>query len=157
VNASIAEQRFSLALTLRDGYAFSVDFEQEGVPSLLLDEPPPLGAGRGPNATRLLAAAVGNCLGASLLFCLRKSRVDVRELLTTVTGTLVRNEHGRFRIGEIRVRLTPDVPAEQRERMRRCLGLFEDFCIVTESVRQGIRVDVEVDTTPVVAGVNETG
>jgi hypothetical protein len=35
----------------------------------------------------------------------------------------------------------------------RCLGLFEDFCIVTESVRQGVRVDVEVETAPVVAGV----
>jgi organic hydroperoxide reductase OsmC/OhrA len=151
VSAAIAEQPFCLSLTLRDGFAFSVDFEQEGVPSLLLDEPPPLGAGRGPNATRLLAAAVGNCLGASLLFCLRKSRVDVRELRTTVTGTLVRNEHGRFRIGEIRVRLAPDVAPEQRERMGRCLDLFEDFCIVTESVRQGIQVDVEVDTAPTAA------
>jgi organic hydroperoxide reductase OsmC/OhrA len=157
MSESIAEQRFSLALTLRDGYAFSVDFEQEGVPSLLLDEPPPLGAGRGPNATRVLAAAVGNCLGASLLFCLRKSRVDVRELRTTVAGRLVRNEQGRFRIAEIRVRLTPDVPPEQRERMRRCLGLFEDFCTVTESVRQGIHVDVEVDPVPVVAGVTQSG
>jgi hypothetical protein len=28
--------------------------------------------------------------------------------------------------------------------MRRCLELFQDFCIVTESVRQGIPVSVDV-------------
>lgn len=151
-NEAIEEKRFDVALTLRDGYAFSADFDQDGVPALLLDEPPPLGAGRGPNAVRLLAAAVGNCLGASLVHCLRKARVDVRGMRVAVEGTLVRNERGRLRVGEIRVRLAPDVPAEQRERMGRCLELFEDFCLVTESVRQGITVDVAVEE-PVVAGV----
>src|SRR5574341_731864 len=144
-NEAIEEKRFDVALTLRDGYAFSADFDQDGVPALLLDEPPPLGAGRGPNAVRLLAAAVGNCLGASLVHCLRKARVDVRGMRVAVEGTLVRNERGRLRVGEIRVRLAPDVPAEQRERMGRCLELFEDFCLVTESVRQGITVDVAVE------------
>jgi organic hydroperoxide reductase OsmC/OhrA len=153
VKPAESEQRFTLALTLKDGYAFTVDFEQEGVPALLLDEPPPLGAGEGPNPARLLGAAVGGCLGASLLFCLRKSHIDVPALRTTVTGTLVRNERGRLRIGEITVRLAPQVAAEQRERMGRCLELFQDFCIVTESVRQGIAVNVSVEGVPAAAGV----
>jgi len=151
------EHRFALGLTLRDGYAFSVDFEQQGVPPLLLDEPPPLGEGRGPNAARLLAAAIGNCLSASLLYCLRRARVEVQGMHTTVEGTLVRNERGRFRVGAIRVKLAPDVAPEQRERMSRCLGLFEDFCIVTESVRQGVQVDVEVEAAPALAGVAGLG
>lgn len=151
------EQRFTLGLTSRDGYAFSVDFEQEGIPPLLLDESPPLGEGRGPNAAQLLAAAIGNCLGASLLYCLGKSRVEVRGMRTTVEGTLVRNERGRVRVGAIRVKLAPDVAPEQRDRMSRCLELFEDFCIVTESVRQGVRVDVEVEAAPVFAGVEGQG
>ena len=29
-------------------------------------------------------------------------------------------------------------------RLKRCLDLFEDFCVVTASVRQGIPVSVEV-------------
>jgi organic hydroperoxide reductase OsmC/OhrA len=128
-----------------------VDFEQQGVPPLLLDEPPPLGAGRGPTAARLLAAAIGNCLSASLLYCLRRARVEVQGMHTTVEGTLVRNERGRFRVGAIRVKLAPDVAPAQRERMSRCLGLFEDFCIVTESVRQGVQVDVEVEAAQVLA------
>lgn len=136
---------FDLGLTLRDGYAFTVDFDTPNVGPLTIDETPPLGAGTGPNPARVLGAAVGSCLGASLLFCLRKSHIDVKGLRVAVTGTIERNERGRLRIGEIKVRLAPDVPAEQRDRMSRCLGLFEDFCIVTGSVRQGIAVGVEVE------------
>ena len=100
--------------------------------------------GRGPNPARLLAA-VGSCLGASLLFCLRKARVDVRQLRTSVEGTIVRNERGRLRIGAIRVRLAPEVAPDQRDRMGRSLELFEDFCTVTQSIRQGIAVNLEVE------------
>lgn len=35
--------------------------------------------------------------------------------------------------------------AEGRERMGRCLEIFESFCTVTESVRQGIDVKVSVE------------
>lgn len=48
---------FSLTLDLQDGYRFLVDFDQEGVPPLLIDEPEPLGEGTGPDAARVLAAA----------------------------------------------------------------------------------------------------
>jgi len=103
------------------------------------------------NAARLLAAAVGHCLGASLLFCLRRSRIPVKQLRVTVAGTLVRNERGRLRIGEIRVSLAPDITPEDRDRIGRCLDVFEDYCIVTESVRQGIPVTVAAE--PAVAAV----
>jgi organic hydroperoxide reductase OsmC/OhrA len=141
--------QFRVGLTLRDGYAFNVEFPGGDVPPMVVDELPPLGEANGPNPARLLAAAVGSCLSASLLFCLRKSRIDVTELHTTVDGSIVRNERGRLRIGGIRVRLAPEAPPEQRERMGRCLDLFQDFCLVTESVRVGIAVDVEVANAPV--------
>jgi organic hydroperoxide reductase OsmC/OhrA len=145
-------ERFTVDLTLRDNYAFTVAFNDADVPPIIVDERPPLGEGNGPNPARLLAAAVGSCLSASLLFCLRKAHIEPDELRTTVEGTIVRNERGRLRIGGLRVRLAPEVTAEQRERMGRCLDLFQDFCLVTESVRDGIAVDVEVETMPVPAG-----
>jgi uncharacterized OsmC-like protein len=141
------DRGFSISLDLESGFTQSVDFGIPGVPPLVLDEPPPLGAGSGPNPARLLAAAVGSCLAASLVMCMRKARVDVRGVRTRVDGTLVRNERGRLRIGGLRVRLEPVVPADQHDRVPRCLALFEDFCVVTASVRQGLPVEVDVVPT----------
>jgi organic hydroperoxide reductase OsmC/OhrA len=138
------DQSFQISLALRDGYEMSADFGLPGVEPLLFDEPAPLGAGNGPNAARVLAAAVGNCLAASLLFCLRKARVDVQELRATVTGTMARTERGRLRITGLRVRLEPVVPADQHDRMARCVELYEDFCLVSQSVRQGIAITADV-------------
>jgi organic hydroperoxide reductase OsmC/OhrA len=139
---------FTVTMQLRDGYRFLVDFQQDGVPALLVDEPEPLGAGDGPNAARLLAAAVGNCLSASALFCLRRAHVQVHGMRTSVTASLVRNDQGRLRIGALRVRIDPQVDMADHARIERCLKLFEDYCVVTQSVRAGLDVSVEVKTTP---------
>jgi uncharacterized OsmC-like protein len=149
------DQSFDLTMELQDGYRFLVDFAQPGVPPLLLDEPEPLGAGDGPNAARVLAAAVGNCLSASALFCLRRARIDVHGMRTTVSASLARNEAGRLRLAGIQVRITPVVDAADHGRMRRCLELFEDFCVVTQSVRSGIEVDVSVEPIAQVASSSE--
>ncbi len=139
------ENRFEVTMELGEGYGFAVDFGQEGVPPLWMDEPAPLGDGSGPSAARLLAAAVGNCLSASALFCLRKARVPVSGMRTVVRTDLVRSPEGRLRIGKIDVSIHPEVPGEDRERMMRCLDLFEEFCIVTQSVRGGVEVEVGVE------------
>ena len=122
-----------------------MDFQQVGVQPFTVDEPPPLGGSRGPSAARMLGASLGNCLGASLLFCLRKARLEVNELRVVVQGQMTRNERGRLRVSGFAVRLEPSVPPEQRERMTRCLEIFEDFCIISQSLRQGIDVQVVVE------------
>lgn len=132
-------------VTLRrvDDYAFDVDFAMD-VPTLRVDEPEPMGDSTGPNAARLLAAAVGHCLSASLLFCLAKARVDIGDVKTTATGRLQRNDRGRWRVASLAVRIEHGAGPDEQEKMKRCLGLFEDFCVVTESIRAGIPVEVSV-------------
>jgi len=139
---------FTIALTLEGDYTQTVDFGLPGVPPLTVDEPPPAGAGAGPNPSRLLASAIGSCLAASLTFCMRKARVEVRGVRTTVRGSLTRNERGRLRVAALHVRLEPVVPVEQHDRVPRCLELFEDFCVVTASVRQGVPITVDVEPVP---------
>lgn len=124
-------------------YRFRLSFAS-GAPSILTDEPPPLGGTAGPDPTALLAAAVGNCLASSFLFCVRKARVEPEELTVEVAVTRERDEHGRMRIGSMHVRMEPRLAEGDAARIGRCLELFESFCIVTESVRRGIRVDLDV-------------
>jgi organic hydroperoxide reductase OsmC/OhrA len=138
------EGHFAVTLSRRQNYEFGVAFDEGYSTDLILDEPPPLGAGHGPNASRVLGVALGHCLAASLLFCLGKARVAVADLGVRVEGTTGRNEAGRLRITDLKVTLTPAIGQADRERINRCLTLFEDFCIVTASVRQGIPVHVEV-------------
>lgn len=145
-------------LTLDQQYRFAATFPATpSVPAIGLDEPPPLGEGQGPNAAALLGAAVGNCLGASLVFCLRKARVDVAGLAVDVAVSIDRNDRGRMRISGIDVALSPSVAEGHRGGLDRCEGLFEDFCTVTASVRQGIPISVRVDRDQSGGGTASTG
>jgi organic hydroperoxide reductase OsmC/OhrA len=92
----------------------------------------------------LLVAAVANCLSASLLFALRKFKNAPDKLVAKARAMLARNEHGRLRVTRIQVELQLAEAAAALEHVERALAQFEDFCIVTESVRQGITVDVSV-------------
>ncbi|HJV95276.1 MAG TPA: OsmC family protein [Albitalea sp.] len=135
---------FSLNLEHVQGYEFRLKFDWPNLPDLTLDEPAPLGQQHGPNASRLLAAAVANCLSASLLFCLSKAHAAPRGMRTAVTGRLARNDTGRLRIDGLEVAITLDDALETPARFERCAGLFEDYCVVTQSVRQGIPVRVKI-------------
>lgn len=135
---------FEVRLQRLDGYRFQAEFGAGGVAPLIVDEPPPLGAGSGPDPASLLAVAVGNCLSASLLFCLAKARLPVAGLRTTVRGQHQRNERGRLRIGGLEATLELDTPGVEASQLRRCLELFEDYCVVTASVRAAVPVRVRV-------------
>jgi len=136
---------FTITLEQQEGFDFRVKFDWPDNADLLLDEPEPLGKRHGPNAARLVAAAVGNCLSASLVFCLRsKFKENPGPLRASVTGQLARNERGRFRIAGLSVRIELAEEASVLRHLDRCMVQFEDFCVVTESIRHGIPVDVEV-------------
>ncbi len=139
-----APSGFEVRLDQQERYRFSADFGVSGVEPWIIDEPPPLGEASGPNASRVLAAAVGHCLSASALYCLERAHIQVNGVHTVVTGSTDRNDKGRLRIPGLSVTIEMDVDEADRPRMQRCLNLFEDFCVVTASVRAGIPVDVQV-------------
>ena len=130
-----------------DGFEFRVRFDKEQYADLAMDEPPPLGRDTAPNPTRILAAAIGDCLSASLVFCLKRRGVVVSGLRAEVRMQLVRNADKRLRIGNIAVSLHPRDPIPD-EILDACLKTFEDFCVVTQSVREGIDVKVSVSRPP---------
>jgi uncharacterized OsmC-like protein len=140
-------QPHHVTVELNTNYQFITRFDDiKGTPTLVVDEPEPIGDGAGPTAVDVLGAAVGSCLAASLAYCIRKARMPLRNLTVYVTTHVGRNGKGRSRIADIEVELAPEfgetAPGEQATSEKRCQELFEDFCIVTASVRKGIPVSV---------------
>jgi uncharacterized OsmC-like protein len=140
----MADDDFTIELVQQADYRFEARFDNPAMPPLVTDEPAPLGRDAGPNPARLLGTAVANCLAASLLFSLRKFRNRVEPLRALAKVSVMRNAQNRLRIGRISVDLHLAGVASEIQSLERVLGQFEDFCIVTQSVRAGIAVDVRV-------------
>lgn len=137
--------RFSIAVEQVDGFEFRVRFDKAQYDEIHLDEPPPLGHDVAPNAVRLLAAAIGNCLAASLVFCAKRKGAALSNVTATVEAEVVRSPERRLRVGHVGVTL--EAPGADPSVLAACLPIFEDFCTVTQSVRQGIEVSVNVRQT----------
>jgi len=139
------EKTLTIELERLQDYSFKVDFGREGIETIITDEGEPLGKNAGPTPSMLLAAAMGNCMSSSLLFCLQKARTQVKGMKTRVDVKMIRNEKKRWRITEVAVEIIPEVDSEYVNQMKRCTELFDDFCIVSKSVEQGIPVKVKVN------------
>lgn len=137
----MAAEGFNVKLKLLENYVFELDFGDFG--KVLSDEPEPLGQGEGPNPVRLLAAGVANCLCASLLFAVRKFKEDPGEISAVISGAPVRID-GRWRIEKLDVTIHLGTASASIPHLPRVLEQFEDFCVVTQSVREGIDVVVNV-------------
>ncbi len=136
---------FTFSIKWAGKLKFKVEFDTGH--ELHMDEPPhhPLSEGAGVNATRLLAASIAGCLIASLAYCLMIHRVEIEDISAEVSGTVARNEEGFLRVKEVNVTLRPRIKEKYRHKLERCIGIFEKYCTVTESVRAGIPVRVQVD------------
>jgi uncharacterized OsmC-like protein len=147
------EKTHHITVRLARGFEFVAEFpDTPGATPILFDEPAPIGEGRGASAAEVLGAAIGNCLAASLTFCLRRARFDVEGMTASVTTHVAKNERGRHRLQRIDVELQPTIGGKG-DNLGRCGEIFEDFCIVTASVQHGIPVTVTLKDTPAV----ETG
>jgi organic hydroperoxide reductase OsmC/OhrA len=133
-----------VTLTQESDYAFRIAFDETSLGDLHTDEPSPLGADSGPNPSRLLVAAVANCLSASLLFAMRKYKNSPEGIVTHATAKIGRNEQNRLRIMHIDVAIELPDSATEYAQIDRLLEQFENFCVVTESVRAGVPVSVSV-------------
>ena len=145
-NAEVAPavSQFTIELVRASDYRFEARFDDPKIPVLLTDETPPLGANAGPSPVRLLAVAVANCLAASLLFAMQKYKNDPGALRAVATVLLTRNPQNRLRVGRIAVDLHLGASSESIARLDRILGQFEEFCVVTQSVRLAFPVAVRV-------------
>ena len=142
--AAAATSEIRIELVQLSDYQFEARFDDPGIPVLLTDEVAPLGGNAGPNPVRLLAVAVANCLAASLLFAMRKFKHNPGALRAVATVQMARNPQNRLRVGRIAVDLNLGKGASEVPMLERILGQFEEFCVVTQSVRPAFPVNVRV-------------
>jgi len=74
-----------------------------------------------------------------LLFA-RRAGLALASIGAKVHTTIVRNEKGLPRIDKIEIILDPHLSETQKQPVAQALTGFEDLCMVTESVRNGIDV-----------------
>jgi len=132
-----------VTITREENFRFSADFGP-GMAAMIADEAAPIGEGAGPSPEHMLAAAVANCLCASLVFALHKFKEDPGELTATATCKTGRNEKNRLRVIGIEVAIKLGAEPADAGRLDRALAQFEDFCTVSQSVKTGIPYSVTV-------------
>jgi uncharacterized OsmC-like protein len=133
----------SVTITQIEAYKFTVDFGQT-IPALLVDETEPIGRGEGPSPEQVLLTGVVNCLCASLFFALTKFQQDAKGITAVGRCVIDRNEEGRLRVKGIEVSIELGAEASALPKIERVISQFENFCTVSESVKSGIPVTVEI-------------
>ena len=100
----------------------------------------------GPNPSRLLGLALLGCLSASFIFCLKKKELTLEDLKADAEIHIGRNEKGFLRVLKIDVTIKIIInDLVTRKRAEQCRKMFERYCTVTQAVREGISVNVNID------------
>ncbi|MHA1455071.1 MAG: OsmC family protein [Promethearchaeota archaeon] len=100
----------------------------------------------GPNPSRLLGLALLGCLSASFIFCLKKKDLTLEDLKADAEIHIGRNEKGFLRVLKIDVNIKTTInDPDTRKRAEQCKKMFEQYCTVTQAVREGIEVNVNVE------------
>ncbi|MFW9895678.1 MAG: OsmC family protein [Candidatus Thorarchaeota archaeon] len=100
----------------------------------------------GPNAAHLLGMAVLGCLSSSYIFCFNKKNFTIQDLEAEAIVTIYRNEKGFVRVKKIDVTINPKIDSpKMRKRAAQCQKMFERYCTITASVRDGVDVNVNID------------
>jgi organic hydroperoxide reductase OsmC/OhrA len=129
-------------LTLAGGLRFKIDFGSEG--KLVTDASHPLGASAGPDSEQLLVAAVANCLAGSLTVSLRKYKNNEVPMDVSAIASVSRNDQGKLRLVAVSVDIRLGAVAGDIRFLDRTLAQYEDFCVVTQSVRVAVPVNVRI-------------
>ena len=150
INMNEEMHSFEIELSKTGPMEFTTKFDKD-FPDLYFDEPRRSGGNnKYPNASRILTAAVANCLSASLTFCLAKTRIEIPDLHISCKATcfIERNENQKLRVKKIDVQLYPkskNFNDNLVSALDRCKERFAEYCVVSQSVKKGFDVNFNVN------------
>jgi len=143
----LAEREIKVKVKLDRDMIFKCDLGETKLGDCYIDESNKIKSEMlGPNAAQLLAMAILGCLSASYVFCFSKRDFTVKDLDAKAIITISRNEKGFVRVKKIDVTIKPEIDSpEMQKRAVQCQKMFEQYCTITASIREGIDVNVNID------------
>lgn len=112
---------------------------------LNIDEPASFhGTNLGPSAVEYLLIGIGGCLGTTFIYCLQKRNIELESFEVEVDGKLTHTgPKMHLRLVNIIVNLKYK-PKEETSavEIEECVEEFKEFCIVTNSIANGMPIDV---------------
>jgi len=151
----VHEENTKVRIQLDKNLIFKSIFDFEKTKRIVIDETLDKTKQRkGPDAATLLGMALISCLSASFIFCLNKRDLTVDDLEAYADISFYKIEKGYERIKNIDVKIIPKSnDPDVLKRISQCTRemrsgdmFFEETCIITPSVREGIKINVNVET-----------
>ena len=150
----VHEKNTKVSIKLKKEMIFELQNIYKNLDSLLIDETLEDKIERvGPDAASLLGMAVISCLSASFIFCMEKRNLTLDNLEAKADISFKELKQGYKRIDSIDVKIIPKTDdADVLKRIKQCIKelksgqmFFEESCIITPSIREGINIQVKVE------------
>jgi uncharacterized OsmC-like protein len=154
VRTLVHEENTKVSIKLKKEMIFELQNTYKNLNSLLIDETLDDKIEKvGPDAASLLGMAVISCLSASFIFCLEKRNLTLDDLEAKADITFKEPKKGYKRVASIDVKIIPKTSdPEVLKRVKQCIKeikgghmFFEESCIISPSVREGIDIEVHVE------------
>ena len=113
-----------------------------------IDEPESFhGTDLGPSSTEYLLIGIGGCMGSSLAYCLQKRKIKIKDMEIIVDGKLkVEGPKNHLRLAKVNVELFLSLKkGNSSQNVDTCINNFLEYCVLTNSVIQGIPIDIKVN------------
>ena len=92
-------------------------------------------------ARAFLAASATTCMAGAVNYMLRARDVKVNGISASSSVHMGKNEKGTVVVDSINIEVIVDVPEEGTDVLEHCISLLENGCLVTRSLKRGIKVN----------------
>jgi len=110
-----------------------------------IDEPTSFhGTDLGPSSVEYLLIGIGGCLGTTFMYCLQKRNVKMKSVEIEIDGKL--SHVGpklllRLTKVDVEIKFIPEENASSEE-ISECIKNFREYCIVSNSIADGLPINV---------------
>lgn len=112
-----------------------------------IDEPESFhGTDKGPSPVEFFLIGIGGCLGSTFAYCLQRHNVEIDALEVVVDG-LLKHAGPEMSLKLVNIEAELLITArdnDSSEKIEQCINSFQEYCIITNLITQGVPLDVRV-------------